>query len=101
MQLSKFLGGRATMVGAAGAQRRSDLGAPRSKVEQKLELLSQLVERCLDIEPVDRITAADAAAHEIFRSITPTPPAEQEEAPLAASVASSMLGVASDKQQLF
>lgn len=78
MQLSKLIGG-ITMAGAA--KRQAPGSAQASETEAQLELLSGLIEKCLDMDPSSRISAVDAVGHKIFGNVKAPPPLELEDAP--------------------
>jgi serine/threonine protein kinase len=78
MQLRKLMGG-ITMAGAA--KKQTGGAAKSSEAEVQLQLLSSLIECCLDTDPASRISAANAAKHDIFASLKLPPALDLEDAP--------------------
>eukprot|EP00931_Biecheleriopsis_adriatica_P115684 TRINITY_DN91450_c0_g1_i1.p1 TRINITY_DN91450_c0_g1~~TRINITY_DN91450_c0_g1_i1.p1 ORF type:complete len:526 (+),score=136.60 TRINITY_DN91450_c0_g1_i1:37-1578(+) len=74
-QLSRLIGA-ATVV--AGAMKRS--GGP-TESEKKLKQLADLLERCLEVNPANRITAAEACEHESLKAVELPPMVDLQEAP--------------------
>jgi len=74
-QLSKLIG-RTTVVSAANKKS----GGP-TEGERKLKELSDLLERLMEVDPGQRITAAVACEHDSLKSVDLPPPAELQEAP--------------------
>jgi len=76
-QLGKLIG-RMTVVGAAQKRKR---GAGISETEQRVRHLADLIERCMDVDPAQRATAAQAVSHEVFKGVELPPAADLQEAP--------------------
>jgi len=76
-QLSKLIG-RTTVIGAAQKKRK---GAGMSDTEQRVRQLADLIEKCMDIDPTQRITAAQAVQHDVFKAVELPPAADLREAP--------------------
>merc|ERR1712046_443868 len=71
MQLSKLIGG-ITMAGAA--KKQAPGSARASDTEAQLQSLSGLIEKCLELDPSGRVSAADAVSHKIFEGVKAAPP---------------------------
>jgi len=74
-QLSKLIG-RTTVVSAATKK----TGGP-TEGERKLKELSDLLERLMEVDPLQRISAALACEHDSMQGVELPPPAELQEAP--------------------
>jgi len=74
-QLARLIGG-ATVVG--GAMKRA--GGPTEQ-EKQLKSLSDLLERCLDVNPDTRITSREACDHDVFKAVELPPMVDLQEAP--------------------
>jgi len=74
-QLSKLIG-RTTVLSAATKKS----GGP-SEGERKLRALADLLERCMEMDPSERITAAAACEHDAMKAVALPPHAELQEAP--------------------
>lgn len=74
-QLAKLIG-RTTVVSAA--MKKS--GGP-SEGERKLRSLADLVERLMEIDPNERLTAAASCEHEVMKAVELPPHADLQEAP--------------------
>lgn len=74
-QLSRLIG--ATTVIGAASKRTGGV----SPAEQRLKLLADLVEKCMDVNSATRITAKDACEHEALKSVDLPPQADLQEAP--------------------
>jgi len=75
-QLSKLIG-RTTVIAAAQKKK----GAGPTETEKKVRLLADLVERCMDVDPTARISAAQAFEHEVLKAVELPPAADLQEAP--------------------
>lgn len=78
-QLSKLIG-KITVI-AAATRKKGAAGAELTESEKRVRQLADLVERCLDVDPASRITAAEACEHEAMKAVELPPAAELQEAP--------------------
>lgn len=76
-QLAKLLGGNTVLQAAQKKQK----GGSQNESEKKVKLLAALIERMLEIEPSQRITAAEAVQHEALQGVELPPAADLQEAP--------------------
>lgn len=74
-QLSRLIGA-ATVVGAAMKR----IGGP-TVAEKKLKQLADLIEKCLEMDPAKRITAAEACEHDVVKAVVLPPMVDLQEAP--------------------
>lgn len=74
-QLSKLIG-RTTVLSAATKKSHQP-----TEGEKKLRALADLVERCMEMDPSDRIAAAAACEHDALRAVQLPPFADLQEAP--------------------
>lgn len=74
-QLMRLIGG-ATVIG--GATKRS---GGQSEGEKRLKLLADLVDKCMDVDPSTRITAAVACDHDVLKGVDLPPMVDLQEAP--------------------
>ncbi|CAK9026797.1 Serine/threonine-protein kinase PRP4 homolog (PRP4 kinase) (PRP4 pre-mRNA-processing factor 4 homolog) [Durusdinium trenchii] len=71
-QLSRLIG--ATVVGATKR-------AGPTAAEKKLKQLAELLDRCLEVDPQQRLTAAEACEMEVFKAVELPPMVDLQEAP--------------------
>lgn len=73
-QLSRLIG--ATTVVGAAMKRTGPTAA-----EKKLKQLAELLDRCLEVDPQQRLTAAEACELEVFKAVELPPMVDLQEAP--------------------
>lgn len=77
-QLSKLIG-RTTVIGAA--QKKKKKGDDVTMSEQRVRQLADLIISCMDVDPTQRLSAAQAVDHEVFKAVELPPAADLQEAP--------------------
>eukprot|EP00434_Breviolum_minutum_P016293 symbB.v1.2.014357.t1/scaffold1049.1/size141829/4 len=73
-QLSRLIG--ATTVVGAATKRKGPTAA-----EKKLKQLAELLDRCLEVDPQQRLTSAEACELEVFKAVELPPMVDLQEAP--------------------
>lgn len=77
-QLSKLIG-KKTIIG--GVEKKKKSKDDMSDVEKMVRQFANLVEHCMDLNPMTRFTAGQAVDHECMQAVELPPPAELQEAP--------------------